>query len=162
MLGHQIRKVRPVRLGFGHGPALLRQCPRRAHLHAFATARARRGTTPRGALIAHEPSGDAAPGDVPGVRAFDLVTDPYAAGAQDTAVVVQYKPLVRGVDRELGVQGREVEVGEAEPLGLALKLTVLVGDAHRTDMVALHKEELDYLAAVVDEALGIGGDLHPF
>ena len=40
----------------------------------------------------------AAAGDVPGVRALDLVADPHAAGAEDAAVVVDAEPLVADVD----------------------------------------------------------------
>ena len=44
---------------------------------------------------------------VPGVRAFDLVAHPHAAGAQDAAVVVHHEALVRGVHRQAADTDRE-------------------------------------------------------
>ena len=47
-------------------------------------------------------------------------------------------------------------------LGQVLQLAVVVGDAHRADVVALQEQHLDDRAAVLGELLGVGRDLHAF
>ena len=74
------------------------------------------------------------------MRPLDFIAHPDAASAQDAAVLVQHEPLVGGIDRQLGVQRRQLEMGEAHLPGLVLQLAMLVGDAHGTDMVALDEK----------------------
>ena len=92
--------------------------------------------------------------------ALDLVTDPHTAGAHDTAVVVDGEQRVAGVDPDPGVDRWQLEVGEPKGLGQVLELAVVVGHAHRADVVALHEQHLDDRAPVGGQPLGMGGHLH--
>jgi hypothetical protein len=70
--------------------------------------------------------------------------------------LVQHKAFVSGVHVELGVKGRQFEVGQLQLSGLVLQLTIIVGNTDRADVVAFHEEELDYVAPVSDKALRRG------
>jgi hypothetical protein len=57
--------------------------------------------------------------------------------------VVDDETVVGGVDVEVRVQRRQPEMVDPQLLGPALQLAVIVGDAHRADVVALDEEHLD-------------------
>ena len=151
---------RPLWLGFGDRPALLEQRSGRADLDALAAAGARRRLAPRGAQVGDDPGVGAAPHHVPGVGAFDLRAHADAARAQDAAVVVDHEAVVAGVDADRRVETGQLEVGEAERLGVVLQFAVVVGHAHRADVVALDEEHLDDRAAMVIEPSGAGDHVH--
>ena len=65
--------------------------------------------------------------------------------------MVDDKALMACVYLDLRLEGGQVEMGKAEVLGLALQFAVVVGHAHRADVVALHEEHLDDRAAVLDQ-----------
>ena len=95
------------------------------------------------------------------MRPFHLIAHPHAPGAQDAAVVVEDEALVGGVHRQVRMERQQVEMADAQGLGVALETAVLIGHAHGADVVTLQEEQLDYVAPVVDEALGVGSHLHP-
>ena len=103
-----------------HRPALLGHRAGWAGLHALAAAGAARGLAPRPVQLGDEPRLDAAAGDVPHVRAFDLGAGAHAARTQDAAVVVEHVARVRGVDREPRVVVRVAHVRDAVVLGQRL------------------------------------------
>src|SRR4029453_5093897 len=115
----------------GDRAALLEQRPGRADLDALAAAGAGGRLAPGGAEVGGGPGVGAAAHDVPGGGALDLVADPDAAGAQDTAVVVDGEQRVAGVDADPRVDGGQLEMGDAEAGGQVLELAVVVGHAHR-------------------------------
>ena len=92
-------------------------------LDALATAGAGRGLTPGLAHVRLYAGLEAAVHDVPGVCALDLVADPYAAQAQDAAVVIDEDVRVRCVHvapRKLELEARRRHaVPVAERLQLA-------------------------------------------
>ena len=100
--------------------------------------------------------------DVPGVCALDLVADADAAKAQDAAVVVDGEQPVAGVDVDLRADPRQVEVGHAELVCRVLQLAVIVRDADRADVVALHEHHLGHGPAVLEQELRMRRDVHAF
>ncbi len=65
---------------------------------------------PQGSIeIGDDLAVDAAAHHVPGMRAFDFVANPHAAGAQNAAVVIDDEALVRGIDRQLADNDRDSE-----------------------------------------------------
>ena len=113
----EVREEGPAGLGaLGDRAALLEQRPGRADLDALAAAGAGGRLPPGGAEVGDHPGVDAPAHHVPGVGALDLVADPHAAGAHDTAVVVDGEQRVAGVDADPRVDRRQLEVGEPEGL----------------------------------------------
>ena len=60
----------------------------------------------------------------------------------------------------LGLIRGEVEVGQLQVGRQLLELAVVVGDADRADVVALHEDHLGHGLPVLEELLGVRGDLH--
>jgi hypothetical protein len=74
--------------------------------------------------------------------------------------VVDGEQGVAGVHPHPGVDRRQLQVGNAQPGRQVLELAVVVGHAHRADVVALHEQHLDDGAAVAGKPLGVGDHLH--
>ena len=74
--------------------------------------------------------------------------------------MVDHEAVVAGVDADRRVETGQLEVGEAERLGMVLQLAVVVGHAHRADVVALDEEHLDDRAAMVVEPSRAGDHVH--
>src|SRR5664279_973777 len=105
-----------------------------ADLDALATAGAARGLAPGSPHVGHEPHVDPRAHQGPGMRTLDLVADAHAAHARDAAVVVDREKGVTGVDANLGVDGRQLEMVQLQLLGEVLQLAMIVGDADSADV----------------------------
>ncbi len=147
-------------LGFCHGPALLEQGTRRAHLDTLAATCTSTRLPPGRSHIGDDTAPSTPIEDVPGVGLLDLIAHPDASGAKDAAVVVDHKPLVACVDLHHRLERRQIEMSQAELLGRVLQLAVIVGDAYRADVVPLHEEHLDDRPAVVVERGRVGHYRH--
>ena len=121
------------------------------HLDALAAAGAGRRLAPRRPHVGDDPLVDAGAHHAPGAGALDLGADPDAADAHDAAVVVDREQRVRRVDRDPGVDQRQLEVVEADRLRQVLELAVVVRDADRAHVVPLEEQHLDDRAAVLLE-----------
>ena len=77
----------------------LKQCAGRTNIHTLAAAGASIQITPRLIKVRKDAAVDTPVPNVPGVRALDLGADAHAARAQDAAVLVYPKQLVREVNR---------------------------------------------------------------
>ncbi len=129
-------------------------------MHALAAGGAGFRRSPRFVQIRNDLGVDAAPHHVPGMRALDLVANPDATRAQNAAVVIDDEAVVRGVDIFFRIAIRKAHMRNAETLRQHLHLAVTVRDADRADMIALGEQQLKDHAAVVLQALGVGGDFH--
>src|SRR5579864_668615 len=142
--------------------SFFRKCAGGAHVDAFAATGAGFRRSPGLAQVSDDFRINAASHHVPGMRAFNLVTDANATRAQNAAVVIDDEALMRSVDHSFRVSIRKVNVGDAEFLRQELQVAVAVRNTYGTNVIALGKEQLDDHAAVVREPVGVRCDLHAF
>src|SRR5208337_2860205 len=105
---------------------------------------------------------DAAPADVPRVRALDFMANSHAARTQDAAMVIETEALMARVCRELGKLVTQPHVIDAELYSKILQLAISVGNAHRAHMIALGQQQLDNQLAMRREARRVGAHNHAF
>src|SRR4030095_5201052 len=94
------------------------------------------------------------------MRALDLVAHAHTASAEDAAVVIHNKTLVRTIHFRLGIAVRVVYVRDLQTLRKALQFAVPVGNAHRADVVALREQQFQNVPTVAIQPLGSGDHFH--
>ena len=122
-----------------------------AGLHALSAGGAIRGVAPVVFQVAYDAGVDAARGNFPDVGAFNFCADPYAARAENAAIVIKDEARVAHVYLQARVVVGVADVGDAERLRHGLQLAMAVGDAGRADVVALDEEQFDGHAAILCE-----------
>ncbi len=118
----QVRK----KIGILSAPSL-RLCPFRTARRSDTPARTCRNwctlrRTPGLIQIGNHARLDAAAHHVPGVRALDLRANANTARAEDAAVVIQGKPLVRSIHGEIRIAVGKINVSKT--LGLGQRLAI--------------------------------------
>ena len=94
------------------------------------------------------------------MRPLNLIANPHAAQAEDTAVMIDGEAAVRGIDGQLRIKIIVMDMGDPEFHRQVLQLAVAVRHTHGTDMVTLGKQQFENLPAVIDDPRGIGYDHH--
>jgi hypothetical protein len=94
------------------------------------------------------------------VCAFDLIAHAHAARTENAPVGIEAKEFVRGVDSAIWKQVGEGNVIDPQAEGQILKFTMPVGDAHRTDVIALGEEHLKDHPTVFAQPFAVGLDDH--
>ena len=82
---------------------------------------------------------DATPHEIPGVRTLDFVTHPHAAGAQNTPIMIDTEPVVRGIDLIDLVSIRHADMIHSAFLSQPLEIAIAVGNTHRADVIPFGK-----------------------
>jgi hypothetical protein len=113
------RQVRKELALFGHlgdRMALFAERAGGTELHAFAATGAALRFAPGLREIGDHHAVGAAPGHVPGMRAFDFVADPDAARAQNATVLIHDEARMAGVDRKRRINVGITDVVDAQLL----------------------------------------------
>jgi len=129
-------------------------------LHTLAATGAGSRVAPFGVEVANDARVNAAGSHFPDVRPFEFRAHPDAAGAEDTAVVVEDEARMGQVQRESGIVVSKADRADAEGAGHGLQFTVTVGNANGTDMIAFDQQEFDRHPAVLGELGRSGGYGH--
>ena len=161
-LSHQFKIGQKFRT-FGHfrdGLSFFRQGACWADLNAFPAAGAGLCGTPGLIEIRDDSALDAAAHNVPGVGALDVFAYAYASKAENTTVVVNGKPCMRGIHFVRLIQVFIPDMGHSEGGCEVLQFTVAVHHADRADMVSFREDKLQYFPTIVPDSFGIGDDLH--
>lgn len=157
-----VRNFIPVALHFADRRATPENRPCRAGEHAFAARRATARLAPWLAHIGNHPRIGAASRHIPGMHSFDFVAHPHAASAEHAAVVVDPEERVRNINVAARKGIIEAHVIHADGNRQVLQFAMTIGDAHRTHVIALGKEEFDDHAAILAQTFRIGAHHHLF
>jgi hypothetical protein len=96
------------------------------------------------------------------MRPLNLVANSYAAGAEDTSVLIDNKSVMRRINRKHRVTIRKSDVCDSKFLRERLQGAVAVRHAHRADMIPFRHQKLKDHLPVFDEAFRVCSDFHPF
>ena len=141
--------------------AFVEQRPCWAYLHAFSASRAGR-RTPWIVQVGNHFAINSAPHHIPHVRAFDLRADPHAARAQDAAIVIGGKPLVRHIHQQLRIAIWKPHMGEPLRLRHRLQFAMTIGHTHRAHVIAFREQQFQNRLPIMQQPVGLGRDLHAF
>ena len=131
------------------------------NLYALAALRAGR-KAPRIVQVRDHAAIDSPPGDIPNVRALDFRADPDAPRAQNAAIVIRCEPLVRQVHRQLWIAIRQAYMRQSLRLRDRLQLAISIGHAHRAYMISFREQQFQNGAAIMQQPVRFGRDLHAF